>query len=472
MVVQSTTILKSVVYILIIILLAIIVYLLCRNSAVMVAEIVVDESAAPHFETTAAAQRLRTSQQVRAALPKRKQRDPWLTPPPVRHTNISRSHFTSVLPGTVDVVPGKYHLRSSLDLRKYLSRGDPVKIGPQVFTIDMETKDGRFQSGLSERHYKQRFTANRVPLGKLQMHEHHSGLIGPPAQGVHLYTTQWVQEGIHEWTGPSGGMIGYWESPHGKWIHGDCPPDVNHGYLPIWFGPHGKQITTLNINTMLGCDGDYCPEPRLFLNVPTPSEHLPLSNEHTPLVHLPLSNEHHHVTPALIRQPSLHIPVHSHESHTAQHYPHTAQHDSHNAQHYPRTAQHNHHTTQHNHHTAQHDPHPAQHYPDTAQHNHYTAQHDPHPAQHDPYYHNSHVTQQPKHPLPNVHQPNPGFTMFTDNNPVTTNTHVYSDLPVTNNEVHMDQEPLSQSIHTTNKLEITTELSDAIWKRMNPYVVK
>ena len=251
--------------------LAIIVYLLNRSNRpdITPREIVLSEDS-PHFKAAnTRLERLHVNYQVRAALPKpatrRQHRRGHSTSKPQQ---ISRSNFTTVLPGVVDVVSGEYALKSSHDLRNYLTRGDPVKIGPQLFIVDMETKTGAFQKGLSEKHYKQRFTASSVPLGtnnqKGGSGGHPRGLNGPSVQGVSLYTTQWVSDGLHTWTGPAGGVVGYWD-PGGEWIDGECPANVNHGYLPVWFGPSGKQIMELNADMALGCDGDYCPYPKITL---------------------------------------------------------------------------------------------------------------------------------------------------------------------------------------------------------------
>ena len=57
---------------------------------------------------------------------------------------------------------------------------------------------------------------------------------------------------------------------------------------------------------------------------------------------------------------------------------------------------------------------------------------------------------------------NTGFTTFENLNSV---DDTYNNtLPL---DLSLDKSPLSQSIHNTNKMADNTELSDAIWKRMN-----
>lgn len=410
----SAIVTGSIILILAITLLGIIVYLITRNASWIVSEIVIDEHST-HLAAARSLNRLCFSHQIRAALPKTQKRESWLTPLD-KKSHISKSHFTSVLPGNVAVTPSTYYLESSHDLRRYLTRGDPVKIGPQLFIIDTETKRGDFKLGLSERHYKQAFTSNRVPLGKTA--DISGGLIGPLVQGVSLYTTEWVSDGRHTWTGPSGGAIGYWES-NGEWVNGDCPAKFNHGYLPLWLGPNGKVVKELDINLLLGCDGNYCPTPTITLN----ENNIVDENENEQLQNDVLSNWVSKVsepvlmnnrplytdTPLMIHQPvPMHAPVQM----------------------------------------------PDHHYqpPD---HHHQPPDYHHHPVA-------MPVPPQTSSLLIPVDVVNTGFTTFENLNSV---DDTYNNtLPL---DLSLDKSPLSQSIHNTNKMADNTELSDAIWKRMN-----
>ena len=402
----SAIVTGSIILILAITLLGIIVYLITRNASWIVSEIVIDEHST-HLAAARSLNRLCFSHQIRAALPKTQKRESWLTPLD-KKSHISKSHFTSVLPGNVAVTPSTYYLESSHDLRRYLTRGDPVKIGPQLFIIDTETKRGDFKLGLSERHYKQAFTSNRVPLGKTA--DISGGLIGPLVQGVSLYTTEWVSDGRHTWTGPSGGAIGYWAS-NGEWVNGDCPAKFNHGYLPLWLGPKGKVVKELDINLLLGCDGNYCPTPTITLN----ENNIVDENENEQLQNDVLSNWVSKVSePVLMNNRPLYTdtPLMIHQS-------------------VPMRA-------------------PVQ-----------------MPDHHQPPDYHHHPVAMPVPPqtsslLIPVDVVNTGFTTFENLNSV---DDTYNNtLPL---DLSLDKSPLSQSIHNTNKMADNTELSDAIWKRMN-----
>ncbi|MCH9716085.1 MAG: hypothetical protein K0U52_03250 [Gammaproteobacteria bacterium] len=165
---------------------------------------------------------------------------------------LYRSNFSSVLPGSVTVKHGDSWVTTSQDLRPYLSPGDPIKIGPQIFQVGPQDK----------------FTATTLPLSTVGKWidetggQHNVGdkagmLLGPNATNVSVYTPVWVALNNYQWGGPNGGAIGYWK--HFTWVPGSCPGTCPQWYSPLWLGPKGKQMT-IDINDGPGCDGDYCPQ--------------------------------------------------------------------------------------------------------------------------------------------------------------------------------------------------------------------
>jgi hypothetical protein len=126
--------------------------------------------------------------------------------------------FSRVLPGAASV--RKYHseVATSADLRPFLRRGDPLKIGPQLFTVDVDTR--------------RPFTATSVPLDGV--------LEGPGADGVTLYTCDQANLPGNRYTGPRAGAIGYWGNG-GAWHEGYCMEPVAHWYSPLWMGDACKQ---------------------------------------------------------------------------------------------------------------------------------------------------------------------------------------------------------------------------------------
>ncbi len=196
-------------------------------------------------EVQQAVEKLKTSYQLTPAKKQRKQKGG------VKPT-LYRSNFSSVLPGSITVKHGDTQVTTSHDLRAYLSPGDPIKIGPQIFqvgTVDAFTKSSL---PLSQKGQWTDETGGRHTIDK------NVGVImGPDASNVSVYTPVWVATNKYQWGGPTGGAIGYWKQF--TWIPGDCPGSCPQWYSPLWLGPKGKQ-QTLNINDGPGCDGDYCPQ--------------------------------------------------------------------------------------------------------------------------------------------------------------------------------------------------------------------
>jgi hypothetical protein len=221
-----------------------------------------------------AAERVRGSHQLRMAKPIIKRRP---GPALAKMPGVHMSNFTAVLPGGADVKRGETRLATSVDLRPYLRRGDPVKVGPQLFVVDTETLRGDHVAGLKEQDYKQAFTATSLPLGSngfwedakhrkyAVLAQNRGRLRGFAAEGVPVYTAGWVSEGTHRWVGPRGGAVGYW-GKGGEWVVGDCLGACKHWYSPLWLGPKGKQMV-LDIDLYVGCDGDYCPTPQMCVGV-------------------------------------------------------------------------------------------------------------------------------------------------------------------------------------------------------------
>ena len=144
--------------------------------------------------------------------------------------------FNRVLPGSVVVVQGATEVQTSVDLRPALARGDPIKIGPQLFTISQDMR--------------RPFTASQVPLDTSTTwiseqdgvtHAAPGRLLGPTNMHVTAYTCDSVELPYNQWTGPRGGAIGYWDSK-GRWHDGDCPGKCPQWYSPLFLGPGGKQM--------------------------------------------------------------------------------------------------------------------------------------------------------------------------------------------------------------------------------------
>lgn len=120
--------------------------------------------------------------------------------------------FSRILPGAASVNRHDSHLVTSADLRPFLKRGDPVKVGPQLFTVDTDPA--------------RPYTATTVPLdGYLE---------GPSASGVVVTTCDQVELPGNKYTGPRGGAIGYWQGT--SWHEGYCLDPVPHWYSPLWMG--------------------------------------------------------------------------------------------------------------------------------------------------------------------------------------------------------------------------------------------
>ena len=123
--------------------------------------------------------------------------------------------FSRVLPGSVSVRQYGTSVQTTADLRPFLRRGDPIKIGPQIFTVDSNPT--------------RPFTDRTLPLdgpGRLE---------GPDAAGVTAYTCDQVNLPGNRWSGPRGGAIGYWDDK-GKWQPGYCFGAAPHWYSPLFMG--------------------------------------------------------------------------------------------------------------------------------------------------------------------------------------------------------------------------------------------
>jgi hypothetical protein len=194
--------------------------------------------------------------------------------------------FNRVLPGSVAVVQGATEVQTSVDLRPALARGDPIKIGPQVFTISQDMR--------------RPFTASQVPLdtSTTWISEHdgvtHAApgkLLGPSNMHVTAYTCDSVELPYNQWTGPRGGAIGYWDSK-GRWHDGDCPGKCPQWYSPLFLGPGGKQMDAPSPATLAkvktgkveGVEGEEAvdaPPPQQMLGprpiVIRPQQHFPMT---------------------------------------------------------------------------------------------------------------------------------------------------------------------------------------------------
>lgn len=187
---------------------------------------------------------------------------------------VYRSHFNTMLPGSVSVSPGVDHVTTTVDLRKHLRRGDPIKVGAQIFIVD----DSQYLDESGEARYVRAFTATEVPLGQegSWVDEHGrthtvnpqvAGKILSSGEGIPMYTTSWNHLGTHRWAGPRGGAVGHWKGS--RWHFGGVGPN---GFAPTWLGPGGKRMKQPS-DAGEGCDGDFCvdgivPQPESVDHVP------------------------------------------------------------------------------------------------------------------------------------------------------------------------------------------------------------
>lgn len=164
---------------------------------------------------------------MRMALRKRR----WNATP----RTFSVGDFSRILPGSISVERGDTFVRSSIDLRPFLQRGDPVKIGPQVFVVDTDER--------------KLFTEDNVPLGREYVWADANGgshattggvLIGPDVDSTTLFTCEFTEQPGNKWNGPTGGAIGFWDSK-GNWRDGDCDGRCPQWYSPLWMGENGEQ---------------------------------------------------------------------------------------------------------------------------------------------------------------------------------------------------------------------------------------
>lgn len=158
-----------------------------------------------------------------------------------RKTNTSPTSwcigsFDRVLPGSASVVQGGTDVQTSQDLRPFVSRGDPIKVGPQLFIVSTDLR--------------RPFTSSTLPLDTSTswisvvdgtVHSAPGKLLGPTHSQVMLYTCDITQFPYNTWTGPRGGAVGYWDDA-GKWHAGDCPGKCPQWYSPLFLGPGGKQV--------------------------------------------------------------------------------------------------------------------------------------------------------------------------------------------------------------------------------------
>lgn len=144
--------------------------------------------------------------------------------------------FNRVLPGSLHVVKGNSMVLSSRDLRPVLRRGEPIKIGPQIFVVD--TDESR------------PFTENTVPLDTATHFTTPDGrtlpapgkLLGPTAAGITGYVCDTFELPHNEWHGPRGGAVGYWDEA-GNWQQGECDPAAClHWYSPLFMGSACTQM--------------------------------------------------------------------------------------------------------------------------------------------------------------------------------------------------------------------------------------
>lgn len=158
-----------------------------------------------------------------------------------RRTNTSPTSwcigsFDRVLPGSGSVVQGGTDVQTSQDVRPFISRGDPIKIGPQIFIVSTDLRRPFTPSTLPLD-----TSTNWISVTDGKMHHGPGKLVGPTNTQIIMYTCDTVQLPYNTWTGPRGGAIGYWDES-GKWNPGNCPGQCPQWYSPLFLGPGGKQM--------------------------------------------------------------------------------------------------------------------------------------------------------------------------------------------------------------------------------------
>lgn len=142
--------------------------------------------------------------------------------------------FNRVLPGSVTTPLQGTNLITTHDLRDYVSRGDPIKVGPQIFVVSKDLS--------------RPFTPTELPLDTATMWIDQNGLqhpapgylLGPAQSGVTVYSCDTFELPGNRWTGPRGGAIGYWDSK-GTWHEGNCVGNCPYWYSPLYMGPRCQQ---------------------------------------------------------------------------------------------------------------------------------------------------------------------------------------------------------------------------------------
>lgn len=144
--------------------------------------------------------------------------------------------FNRVLPGSLHVSKDNTFVLSSVDLRPVLRRGEPIKIGPQVFVVDPDVS--------------RPFTENTVPLDTATHFTTPDGrtlpapgrLLGPTASGITGYVCDMFELPYNEWDGPRGGAVGHWDAA-GNWQAGECDSaSCLHWYSPLFMGMSCMQV--------------------------------------------------------------------------------------------------------------------------------------------------------------------------------------------------------------------------------------
>lgn len=137
--------------------------------------------------------------------------------------------FNRVLPGGAATTHNETFLLTNQDWRPFVARGDPVKVGPQVFMVSKDLSRA--------------FTDSYVPLDTSTEWIDDQGrrfatpgkLLGPSQEGVTVYTCDSCELPNNLWKGPRGGAIGYWDRA-GVWHEGSCTSECAHWYSPVWMG--------------------------------------------------------------------------------------------------------------------------------------------------------------------------------------------------------------------------------------------
>lgn len=144
--------------------------------------------------------------------------------------------FNRVLPGSLHIIQDNNMVLSSVDLREFLRRGEPIKIGPQIFVVD--TDESR------------PFTHNTIPLDTSTHFTLPDGrtlpapgrLVGPTSSGVTGFVCDLFELPYNEWRGPRGGALGYWDEA-GNWQAGECDAaNCLHWYSPLFMGSSCVQV--------------------------------------------------------------------------------------------------------------------------------------------------------------------------------------------------------------------------------------